>query len=47
VALEERERVPVKRYLGWSGAVELAREKVVVVLVEFEEGMENLTSSAQ
>ena len=39
--------MPVIRYLGWAGAVELAREKVVVVLVEFEEGMENLTSSAQ
>lgn len=47
MALEERERVPVIRYLGWAGAVESAREEVVVVLVEFEVGMENLTSSAQ
>jgi hypothetical protein len=47
VALEERERVPVIRYLGWAGAVKLAREEVVVVMVEFEVGRENLTSSAQ
>ena len=47
VALEERERVPVIRYLGWAGAVKLAREEMVMVLVEFEVGRENLTSSAQ
>jgi hypothetical protein len=47
VALEERERVPVIRYLGWAEAVKLAREEVVLVLVEFEVGRENLTSSAQ
>jgi hypothetical protein len=33
VALEECERVPVIRYLGWAGAVKLAREEVVVVLL--------------
>jgi hypothetical protein len=33
VALEERERVPVTRYLGWAGAVKLARKEVVVVLL--------------
>ena len=47
MALVERERVPVIRYFGWAEVMKLAREKVVVVLVELEEGMENLTSSAQ
>lgn len=46
MALVERERVPVIRYFGWAEVMKLVREEVVV-LVEFEVGRENLTSSAQ